>query len=451
MLKRVLVANRGEIAVRIIRACRELGIETVQACSEADLDALPARLADRSVCIGAAASTASYLNPRFLVSAAVSQGCDAIHPGYGFLSEKPAFAELCAQHGVKFVGPDPQAIALMGDKASARRIAKGVGVPTVPGSGGTLSNADDAAAIAAAIGYPVLLKATAGGGGRGMRVVHEAGALREAFLEASREAQAAFGDGALYLEKFLTQVRHIEIQVLADASDCLHLGERDCSAQRRNQKLLEEGPSPVLDENLRQRMGRAAVRLAKQVGYTSAGTVEFILDPKTHDFYFMEMNTRIQVEHPVTEMLTGVDLVKAQLEIAGGRPLAVRQDDIVLRGHAIECRINAENHEQDFMPCPGLLTTVRWPGGPGVRVDSHLYAGYTVPPFYDSLLAKFVCWGRDRPEAIARMQRALAETTIEGVTTTIPFHQRLLADAAFLRGEIHTRYVEDSFLPSACR
>jgi len=448
MLRRVLVANRGEIAVRVIRACRELGIETVQACSEADLDSLAARLADRAVCIGPPAASASYLNPTLLVSAAVANGCDAIHPGYGFLSEKPAFADLCAQHAVTFVGPSARAIAQMGDKASARRIAKGVGVPTVPGSGSTLTSANEAETIASAIGYPVLLKATAGGGGRGMRVVHEPAALREAYEQASREAHAAFGDGALYLEKFLVEVRHIEIQVLADGRTCLHLGERDCSTQRRNQKLVEEGPSPVLDEPLRQRIGEAAVRLARQVGYVSAGTVEFILDPKTREFYFMEMNTRIQVEHPVTEMLTGFDLVKCQLEIAGGKPLAIAQDDVVLRGHAIECRLNAEDHEQDFMPCPGPLAAVRLPGGAGVRIDSHLYPGYTVPPFYDSLLAKVVCWGRDRAEAIARMQRALAETVVDGVKTTIPFHRQLLADPGFLRGDMHTRYVEDVFLPS---
>jgi len=445
VIRRLLVANRGEIAVRIVRACRELGIETVQACSEADRDTLAARLADRVVCVGPAAAAASYLDARRLVSAAVIHGCDAIHPGYGFLSEKAHFARLCARHGVVFVGPSPEAIALMGDKAAARRLAERAGVPTVPGSSGVLKGADEARSLAAAIGYPVLLKASAGGGGRGMRVVREASGLDHAFVEASSEAHAAFGDGALYLEKFLPRVRHVEIQVLADRDRVLHLGERDCSIQRRNQKLVEESPSPALDAVLRERMGEAAVRLAREAGYLNAGTLEFILDAEQRAFWFMEMNTRIQVEHPVSECVTGIDLVKAQLAIAAGESVQVRQEDIALRGHAIECRINAEDPSRDFLPGPGRVALLEWPGGPGIRVDSHLYAGYAVPPFYDSLLAKLIAWGRDRAEAIARMRRALDETRIGGVPTTIPFHRALLADRRFLEARVHTRFVEDAF------
>ena len=445
-IRRILIANRGEIAVRIIRACRELGIETVQAYSEADRDSLPVRLADRTVCIGHAPATQSYLNPVSLVSAAVSQRADAIHPGYGFLSERSEFAELCARHGVIFIGPPAEVIPLMGDKAVARTVAAAAGVPTTPGSSDKLATAAEAKAIARELGYPVLLKAAAGGGGRGMRVVREAGDLNGAFDQARAEALAAFGDGAIYIERYLTRIRHIEIQVLGDGAQVLHLGERDCSSQRRNQKLVEESPSPALDAAMRARIGEAAVRLAAHIGYTSAGTVEFILDDDSGEFYFMEMNTRIQVEHPVTEMVTGVDLIKAQIEIASGRTLALRQADIQPRGHAIECRINAEDFESGFLPCPGTVTRYLPPGGPGVRVDSHLYAGYEIPPYYDSLLAKIVAWGADRAEAIARMQRALGETVIEGVKTTIPFHRLLLADAAFRRGDVHTRYVEETLL-----
>ena len=449
-LRRVLVANRGEIAVRIIRACRELGLETIQAHSEADADSLPVRLADHAVCIGPARSGQSYLNAEFILSAARIHGADAIHPGYGFLSENAEFARRCELEGFIFVGPRGDVIAQMGDKARARQLAAEAGVPTTPGSTGTLRDATEAAQVAAGLGFPVLLKAAAGGGGRGMRVVRDADELAAQFADAAREAKASFGDAAIYLEKFLSNVRHIEIQVLSDGDTVVHLGERDCSTQRRNQKLIEEAPSPVLAPAIRARMCDAALRLCRHVGYSSAGTIEFILDASSGDFYFMEMNTRIQVEHPVTEMVSGVDLVKAQLEIADGKPLALRQEDIRCDGHAIECRINAEDSERQFAPCPGQVRRYHAPGGPGIRIDSHLYAGYAVPPYYDSLLAKVVAWGRDRSEAIARMRRTLSEMEVDGVTTTIPFHLRLLQHPAFLAGEVHTRFVEDELLGAAC-
>ncbi len=445
-IRRVLVANRGEIALRVIRACRELGIETVAVYTEADRDALPVRMADRRVCIGSARSTESYLNAPFIVSAALTQGADAIHPGYGFLSEHAAFAAMCGDAGLVFIGPTPGVIRQMGDKAMARRLAHEAGVPTTPGSEGALKDAADARIVADRIGYPVLLKASAGGGGRGMRVVTKAAELAGAFADAAREAKSAFGDDAIYVEKYLTRVRHIEIQVLGDAADVLHFGERDCSAQRRNQKLVEESPSPALTTDLRERLAAAAVKLCRHVGYTGAGTIEFILDQASGQFYFMEMNTRIQVEHPVTEMVAGFDLVKAQLRIASGVGAGIAQRDIRLTGHAIECRINAEDPGRNFAPSPGRVTRYHAPGGPGVRVDSHLYSGYEVPPFYDSLLAKVICWGRDRDEALARMKGALSELVVDGVKTTIPFHQRLLADPNFRRGDIHTQYVQETFL-----
>ncbi|OIQ87361.1 biotin carboxylase [mine drainage metagenome] len=445
-LRRVLVANRGEIALRIIRACRELGLETLQVYSEADADSLAVRLADRAVCIGPARSNQSYLNAEFIVSAALIHQADAVHPGYGFLSENAAFAGLCEMEGLGFIGPRADVIAMMGDKARARQLASEAGVPTTPGSSDKVSNAQEAAAVAQALGYPVLLKAAAGGGGRGMRVVHSAAELAGQFADASREAKASFGDDAIYLEKYLTNIRHIEIQVLADGATVLHLGERDCSIQRRNQKLLEESPSPVLDEEVRARMGEAAVRLCRHVGYTSAGTIEFILDQGSGEFYFMEMNTRVQVEHPVTEMVTGIDIVKAQIRIAQGLPLALRQEDIRLSGHAIECRINAEDFENGFAPHPGLVQHYHAPGGPGIRVDSHLYSGYRIPPYYDSLVAKVVAWGEGRTEAIARMKRALCEMEITGIKTTIPFHLKLLHHEAFLRGDVHTQFVENNLL-----
>ncbi|GJH19105.1 acetyl-CoA carboxylase biotin carboxylase subunit [Caballeronia novacaledonica] len=444
--RRVLIANRGEIAVRIIRACRDLGIETVQVYSDADRDSLAVRLADRAVCIGPPRSSESYLNARFIVSAALVHGVDAIHPGYGFLSENAGFAELCEKEGVVFIGPSARVISLMGDKAMARRMAEEAGVPTTPGSRGTVESPTQAREIAREIGYPVLLKAAAGGGGRGMRVVHDPADLDTQFGDASREAKAAFGDGSIYVEKFLTRVRHIEIQILSDGETVLHLGERDCSAQRRNQKLLEESPSPALTEDMRAQIGDAAVRLCRHVGYRSAGTIECILDDASGRFYFMEMNTRVQVEHPVTECVTGIDIVKEQIRIAQGEPLRIAQADVRIHGHAIECRINAEDAARNFAPCPGTVREFHAPGGPGVRVDSHLFSGYRIPPYYDSLVAKLVVWGASREEAIARMRRALGEMRVEGVTTTIPFHLSLLDDPHFARGEIHTRFVEERLL-----
>jgi acetyl-CoA carboxylase biotin carboxylase subunit len=442
-IRRVLVANRGEIALRVIRACRELGLETVAAHSEADADSLPVRVADRSVCIGHAPSSKSYLVPTAIVGAAKAFGADAIHPGYGFLSEKAAFARLCEENDIVFVGPSADVIALMGDKIAARQVARDAGLPITPGSDGAVSSREEAERIALEIGFPVLLKAAAGGGGRGMRVVANAAELPRLLGEAMGEAQSAFGDGSIYVERYLTNVRHIEIQVLGDGDRVIHLGERDCTSQRRNQKLIEESPSPALDEGLRRRIGDAAVALCREVGYQSAGTVEFILDQESGAFYFMEMNTRIQVEHPVTEMVTGIDLVKWQLRIAMGEPLGIAQEEVSLRGHAIECRINAEDHARGFAPCPGLISRYVPPGGPGVRVDSHVEAGYGVPPYYDSLLAKVICWGKDREESLARMTRALGETVLEGVKTTIPFHLQLLADARFRAGDINTRFVHD--------
>ena len=443
--RRVLVANRGEIALRVLRACRELELETVAVYSEADRDSLPVRLADGSVCIGPPPSRSSYLDIGKIIDAARVAGADAIHPGYGFLSENAAFARACEEADIVFIGPGARAIELMGDKAMARRMAAEAGVPITPGSPATLADITAAREAAARLGYPVLLKAAAGGGGRGMRVVRDEASLAVSFTDAAREARAAFGDAGLYVEKFLERVRHVEIQVLSDGEMVLHLGERDCSVQRRNQKLVEESPSPVLDEAVRARMGDAAVRVCRHVGYVNAGTIEFILDDASGRFYFMEMNTRVQVEHPVTEMVTGIDIVKEQLRIAQGQALALRQHDVRLHGHALECRINAEDPERGFAPCPGAVGGVAWPGGPGIRVDSHLYPGYRVPPHYDSLLAKLLAWGRDRDEAIGRMRRALTEMKVEGVSTTIPFHARLLADARFRRGEVHTRFVEDEF------
>lgn len=442
-VRRVLIANRGEIALRIIRACRELGLETIQAYSEADRDSLPVRLADKTVCIGPAPSKDSYLDSEQLVGTAVAFGAEAIHPGYGFLSERADFAELCEEAGIIFVGPSANAIRAIGDKAAARKIAARAKVPTTPGSKGIVSGIEEARAIADAIGYPVILKASAGGGGRGMRIVSSSEKIEEAFVQAAREAGSAFGDASIYLEKYLTRSRHIEIQVLGNGVDVLHLGERDCSVQRRNQKLIEEAPSPALNAGQRAQIGEAALRLCREVSYRNAGTVEFILDDVSGEFYFMEMNTRIQVEHPVTEMTTGIDLVKAQLTIAMTNELPCAQDDIRIAGHAIEFRINAEDVEDGFMPCPGRIAELRLPGGPGVRLDTHLFAGYVVPPNYDSLLGKLIVWGRDRGEAMARAERALGELTINGVKTTVPFHQRVLGHEVFRRGEVNTRFVPD--------
>ncbi len=443
MLEKVLIANRGEIAVRIVRACHELGVRTVVAYSEADRDSLAVRLSDESVCIGPPPPAKSYLHAPSLISAALISGCDAVHPGYGFLSENPYFAEIIKQCGLTYIGPEPDVIAIMGDKAAARAAMRDAGLPVMPGSEQTLSTVDESRELAATMEYPVLLKAAAGGGGRGMRVVNDESELARAFATAKAEAEAAFGNGALYMEKFLPVARHIEIQVLGDSyGNVIHLGERECSIQRRHQKLVEEAPSPVVDADLRQRMGDAAVAGAKSINYTGAGTMEFLMDPQGN-FYFIEMNTRIQVEHPVTEWVTGLDLVKWQLRIAAGERLTLQQADVRMSGHAMECRVNAEDPARDFMPQAGEVDLFLPPGGPGVRIDSHLYSGYVVPPNYDSLLAKIIVWGADRAEAIARMRRALDECIITGIKTTIPFQQTLMDDDHFQRGDVSTRYLNE--------
>lgn len=440
---KILIANRGEIALRILRSCRELGIATVAVHSTIDQQALHVQLADESVCIGPSPSSKSYLNIPNIISAALTRHATAIHPGYGFLAENARFAEICADHQIAFIGPSPAAMIAMGDKSTAKRTMQGASVPTLPGSEGLLSDETMALAIARKIGYPVILKATAGGGGRGMRLVTNEGDLIKLFRAAQGEAEAAFGNGGVYLEKFLEAPRHIEFQILADSyGNVVHLGERDCSIQRRHQKLLEEAPSPVLSPELREKMGSAAVRAAQSINYVGAGTVEFLLD-KNGDFYFMEMNTRIQVEHPVTEMITGLDLITEQIKIAQGDRLSFAQEDIQLRGHAIECRINAEDPDHDFRPHPGRITAYLPPGGPGVRMDSHVYTDYEIPPYYDSLIGKLIVWGPDRPTAIKRMRRALRECAITGIPTTIGFHERILEVPAFLAGEVYTNFIAE--------
>jgi acetyl-CoA carboxylase biotin carboxylase subunit len=442
MFSKVLVANRGEIALRVIRACRELGIHTVAVYSEADRESLHVRFADDDVCIGPAPSRASYLNIPRLIAAAEITGADAIHPGYGFLAENAQFAEICKASNITFIGPTGEQIRQMGDKASARRLAQEAGVPTVPGSEGIVADAEEAARLAAGIGFPVIIKATAGGGGKGMRIAHDPEQFAQLFSLAQNEALSAFGNGDVYVEKYLERPRHVEIQVMGDEHGrVVHLGERDCSIQRRHQKLIEESPSPALDADLRSRMGAAALALASAIGYVGAGTVEFLLDPGG-DFFFMEMNTRIQVEHPVTEMVTGFDLVKEQIRVAAGEPLSFPCALNGLRGHGLECRVNAEDPYRNFQPSPGLITAYHPPGGPGVRVDTHVYAGYTVPPHYDSLLAKVIVHGRDRAEALARMGQALDSFILEGVTTTIPFLARVIRHPAFVAGEVDTRFLE---------
>jgi len=440
-LRKVLVANRGEIAVRVLRACRELGLGTVAVYSTADEEALHVRQADEAVCIGPPHARDSYLNLEALLRAARESGADAVHPGYGFLAENAAFAAACRDEGHIFVGPSPEAIEAMGDKAGARKLAAAAGVPTVPGTEGNASP-EQALVAAAEIGYPVLLKATAGGGGRGIRAARDERELAHLVEEAAREASAAFGDDSLYVEKLLVDARHVEVQILGDAhGNLIHLFERECSLQRRRQKLLEESPSPALDTVRRQKLAEAALRLAGAVEYENAGTVEFLVD-RDGAFYFIEMNTRIQVEHPVTEMVTGVDLVKEQLCIARGDRLSVAQDDVVCTGAAIEVRINAEDPERGFFPSPGTIETLVLPSGPGTRVDTAAYPGYRVPPFYDSLLAKLICWGADRAEAIVRTRQALEEFRVEGIKTTVPFHLELLADEAVLAGDYHVEYLE---------
>jgi acetyl-CoA carboxylase, biotin carboxylase subunit len=436
MFHKILIANRGEIALRVLRTCREMGIRTVVAHSQADVGSLPVRLADESICIGPAEARLSYLNIPSIISAASITDSEAIHPGYGLLSENAAFAEICRACGITFIGPAPEAIRLMGDKAQARAMAKQAGAPVVPGSEGPLEGVDEAQALADSIGYPVIVKAAAGGGGRGMRIVRARDTLAQAFATCQAEAAQAFGSSELYLEKFVEEARHVEVQVLGDRNGIrVHLGERDCSVQRRHQKLLEESPASAIAEDTRAGLYKAALMVANSVNYVSAGTVEFLV-ANDGAFYFIEMNTRIQVEHPVTEMLTGIDIVREQIRIASGEPLGYKQKDVEFRGHAIECRINAEDPEH-FIPSPGTVTAWLPPGGFGVRVDSHMMPGAIVTPFYDSLIAKIIVHGRDRADAISRMYRALAETVVEGVKTTIPYHQKLLADPAFLSGD-HT-------------
>lgn len=445
-LRRVFVANRGEIAVRVIDACSALGIETVAAISAADRGSLAAGLATRAVCVGPAHASESYLKPEALVAAALATGCDAVHPGYGFLSESPLFSRMCADTKLVFIGPSADAIEAMGDKVAALGAATEVGVPRVPGSG-KLDGISAARRAAREVGYPVLLKAQAGGGGRGMRIVRNESDLETAIDAAAAEARAAFGDPSLYLEKFVERARHVEIQVMGDAEgNVVHLGERDCSTQRRHQKLIEESPSPVVDAHLRTMLGDAATRIARQAQYVGAGTVEFIVDEANCNYYFLEMNTRIQVEHPVTEMVTGRDLVIEQIRVAAGQKLSFSQEEVSFQGHAIECRVNAEDAERNFSPTPGRLTQWLPPHGEGVRVDTHCFAGYVVPPFYDSLLAKVIVHGTTRDKAIKRMQHALEDFVVEGVPTTIPFHRRVLAHEDFRNGRVTTRWVEDNFL-----
>lgn len=439
MFKKILVANRGEIALRILRAAHELGIKTVVVYSEADENSLPVLLADESICIGPAPATGSYLNVRNILAAALVTGAEAIHPGYGFLAESAEFAAMCEEHNLEFIGPRPENISRIGDKASARALAEEANVPVTPGSP-PLRDIDEATEWAKEIGYPVMLKASAGGGGRGMRVVHNPSDLAVQFMNAQEEARNAFGNGEMYMEKYLEEPKHIEIQLFGDGEgNVVHLFERDCSIQRRYQKVLEEGPSN-LPEPLREEIAAAALRLARAIDYRGAGTCEFLVD-KNGEFYFSEMNTRIQVEHPVTEMITQTDLIREQLLVAAGYGLSFKQDDITTHGHAIEVRINAEDPDHDFRPSAGEISTLHWPGGPGIRVDSHVYSGYRIPPFYDSMIAKIIAWAPTREQAIARMERALRETVIEGVHTTIPFHLQLLGNAFFRKGDVYTNFI----------
>jgi acetyl-CoA carboxylase biotin carboxylase subunit len=442
MFRKILIANRGEIALRVIRACKEMGIPTVIAHSEADRDSLPVRLADERICIGPAASGKSYLNIPNIISAALITGAEAIHPGYGFLSENTSFAEICSDVNITFIGPSADVMAIMGDKVSAREAMARVGLPMLPGTP-VLRTLDEALEAAGDIGFPLMLKAAAGGGGRGIRLINSREDFERVFTLAQNEVREAFHDDGLYLERYLARARHVEVQVLVDNyGHGVHLGERNCSVQRRNQKLLEESPSPILSPELRAEMGMKAIRAVEAIGYRNAGTLEFLVDEQGR-YYFMEMNTRLQVEHPVTELVTSTDLVKEQIRIAAGLPLQLRQEDIRPHGHAIEVRITAEDADHDFRPQTGVVEKYLPPSGPGVRVDSHLYAGYEVPPHYDSLLAKLIVWAETRDAAIARMQRALDEYVIEGLTTTIPFHQRLLRHEGFIRGDTYTRFLQE--------
>lgn len=445
MIRKVLIANRGEIAVRIIRACRELGIKTVAIFSEIDKDAMHTELADEAICVGTLKSKDSYLNESNILSAAVVTGCNAIHPGFGFLSEKASFASMCEECNIKFIGPSSETISIMGNKSMAREIMKKANVPVIPGSDGLINNIEEAKIEAKKIGYPIMIKASSGGGGKGIRIVPNESELENAYFTAKTEAKNNFGDDSVYMEKFIENPRHIEFQILADSfGNVIHLGERDCTIQRRNQKVLEEAPSIILSNKLREKMGIAAVNAAKAVNYINAGTIEFLLD-KHGDFYFMEMNTRIQVEHPVTEMITNVDIVKEQLNIANGKELSLSQDDIVIEGHAIECRINAENPNKGFAPCPGKINFLNIPGGNGIRVDTAVYNGYSIPPTYDSMIAKLIAHGKTREEAIRKMLRALDEFVIDGVDNNIDFQISILNNELFRLGNYDTSFISNEF------
>ena len=445
MFNKILIANRGEIAVRIIRACREMGIQTVAVYSEADRDCLHSLLADEAICIGPAPSNQSYLNIERILAATAAVKADAIHPGFGFLSENARFARLCAECNITFIGPSAGIIHKMGNKSEARRTMIDAGVPVVPGGREPVHEAEEALAMAKEIGFPVMIKASSGGGGKGMRISRSAGDFREHFNAAQMESVKGFSDDTMYIEKYIEKPKHVEFQIMADKhGNIIHLGERDCSIQRRHQKVLEEAPCEAISPKLRKKMGETAVKAARAVGYENAGTIEFLLD-KNKDFYFMEMNTRIQVEHPVTELVTGMDLIKEQIRVAAGEPLSLRQEDVAIEGHAIECRINAENPSRNFMPCPGLITNVHIPGGNGVRVDSHIYAGYRVPANYDSMLMKLIVFDKDRESAIAKMRSALGEVIIEGIETNINFQYEILENDTFQKGDTDTGFIEKEF------
>lgn len=445
MLKKVLIANRGEIAVRIIRACREMGIRTVAVYSEADKEALHTKLADEAVCIGPAQSAKSYLNIKAILEAACLTGADSIHPGFGFLSENSNFAKICEEIGIKFIGPNYKLIDLLGNKSKAKETMKRAGVPVVPGSDGLIYSKEQAINLAEKIKYPVMLKASAGGGGRGIRIAHSKQELENVYDLVKQEAKVSFNDDSLYLEKFIENPRHVEIQVLGDEfGNAIHLGERDCSIQRRNQKVLEETPSPVLDDKLRAKMGETAVKAVKEIGYINAGTIEFLVD-KNKDFYFMEMNTRVQVEHPITEMITGIDIIKEQIKIASGEKLSYTQKEIKFTGHSMEARINAEDPEKNFMPCPGTVKELHLPGGNGIRIDTAIYAGYKIPPTYDSMIAKVIVHGKDRNESIAKMKSTLAELVVDGVTTNIEFILKILDDEDFKNNNYDTSFIAKKF------
>ena len=445
MLKKVLIANRGEIAVRIIRACREMGIRTVAIYSEADKDALHVKLADQAICIGPAKSSKSYLNMKAILEAACLTGADSIHPGFGFLSENANFAKICEEMGIKFIGPNHKLIELLGNKSKAKETMKNAGVPVVPGSNGLIYSKNEATKLAEKIKYPVILKASAGGGGRGIRIARNKEELEKAYSLVKQEAKVSFNDDSIYMEKFIENPRHVEIQVLADEhGNGIHLGERDCSVQRRNQKIIEETPASIIDDETRKKMGEVAVKAVKEIGYTNAGTIEFLVD-KNKDFYFMEMNTRVQVEHPVTEMVTGVDIIKEQIKIASGEKLSIKQKDVKMTGHSMEARINAEDPEKNFMPCPGTITGLHIPGGNGVRVDTAIYSGYTIPPTYDSMIAKIIVHGKTREESIAKLKSAVAELVVDGITTNADFILKILDNKNFQTNNYDTSFIEKEF------